>query len=104
MKGIIIKYLISTPREINKINSFLFGRVIKSKQHGTLKYYYYPGKLENTKYLKLTNGCYFIFDSPIVDYNNIRMIECELDISENEMITAKEYFRKYYEGINVMNL
>ena len=55
--GNLIVYNSKTRENITKLHRLLFGRIVNRSEHG---YYYYGGILENTKYCKLTDGCYYI--------------------------------------------
>lgn len=105
MKGYIITYTVKDSYNLTYINNLLFGRVVKVSRKGNEFYYYYPGLLHDTKYLKLSRGCYFLFSSNILtNYEELQIIKSELDIQEKLLQTPREYFLKKYNNIEVINL
>jgi hypothetical protein len=108
MKGYIITYDASSNKDILDINNSLFGRVVKIKRRNGIFLYYYSGLFHNTRYLKLSNGCYFIpytdIDLDLLKAYNINIYNTEIIIAENALQTAEQYFRNKFEGETVINL
>ena len=110
IKGYLIRYKNSMSSTwITQRNNELFGRVVKIKRAGREIYYYYAGVLENVKYVRLSKGCYFIvadktFLRNFAYVDDVDFIEATLNISEDSLYTAKEFFQFQYQGIEVNNL
>ena len=94
MKGFIVVYNSSSRNEITKINYFLFGRVVTIKENNKPKKYYYPGFFEDTPYKKLANGCYFVEQINDDLGGLLKIIPAEISFSDNEMLHAREFWKK----------
>jgi len=102
MKGFIVIFNNKNREAITKINHSLFGRICYTPKGK----YYYSGLLENTKYSRLSNGCYFI-ESINNNLNGlINIIKVDIEIDSNILCTAKDYWKKHIEknGLIVKNL
>jgi len=107
MEGILLSYKHNLSRnDITNINYFLFGKVLTKKA----KKYYYPGLLNDVKYVKMGNGCYFIgqpvytLANVLLNNDNVIIYTCSLDILDSALLTAREIKSKQYNGVFVKNL
>jgi len=102
MKGYILIYDTNNSKELMELNNVIFGRVVKIKRNNKIFLYYYSGILDDKKYYRLSNGCYFILDE--IELMNVTCIKSDIDINENNLITASEYFRNKFKDNRVVNL
>lgn len=93
--GLLIVYNSSSRAETTALHRLLFGRIVSM---GKSRKYYYPGILEDIKYFKINDGCYYIVE-PITGLSeiNIESYPCSMDIDESKLCTAKEHWTKHKE-------
>ena len=105
MDGLVLRYKTKTKGEIVKLNTKLFGKITTIKRNGRSLKYYYPGLLENKKFFKLANGCYFILDDLPAD-SLYELKKANMDINEDETKTARgrweEFIKK--QKIQIRNI
>lgn len=105
MKGILLTHTSKTSKEITTVNNILFGRVIQVTRKNRKYYYYYRGEFHNTKFYKINKGCYFILTNNDISVSSvINIIDCNISIPEDKLVTPVEYFKKKYKDIEVINL
>lgn len=98
MNGFIVTYNSSKPKDITRINYYLFGRVVQVKKDNKVEKYYYPGLFENQQFKKISNGCYFVgsvadnFDGLLVFHPAV------VTFSDDRMQTAKEFWKDKIKG------
>ena len=105
MEGFVLRYNTKTKGQIVKLNTKLFGKITTIKRNGEHLKYYYPGLLENKKFLKLANGCYFILSKTPED-SLYELKKAKIDIDENETKTARERWEEVIkkQRIKIRNL
>ena len=95
MKGYLITYKEEEDkREIVKSNHYLLGKI--TRVLGRL--YYYPGVLDDVKFLKISNGCYFV--TKTIDDKKFKVYEVTLNIELKDLTTAKEKWLEVAEKEN----
>ena len=101
MKGYIISHKSEEKKDIISNNHYLFGKITSVRS----KKYYYRGLLHDIMYKKLSGGCYFI-TIPGFDRERFNCYAVEIDITEGELITARQKWTMFAEGkkIFVRNL
>ncbi|OYT15311.1 MAG: hypothetical protein B7C24_13685 [Bacteroidetes bacterium 4572_77] len=108
MEGYLLNYRTNlSALEMTKLNSSLFGRVINTTKNNRKRYYFYSGLLDSIRYIKICKGCYFIENRSDNDFDipsEIKVRECNLNITEDILQTPRELFREKYTNIRVVNL
>lgn len=99
MNGFILSYKdYLTRKDITLISYYLFGRIVsRINRNKEIQKYYYPGLFENTQYIKITNGCYFI--EKIIDNYEGRLIIIPVNNiqfpKEMQFKTARTHWQKH---------
>ena len=108
ISGCLITYNSLDRKDITKINHYLFGRLatIKKNKYQSERYYY-PGFLERTEFVRMSNGCYFVpkdirdeIDIKYMFLIKIRPATIEFDTVEFE--TAREHWSKRIEDKSII--
>ena len=102
MKGYILTYTSSNPRDIVNINNALFGRVVTTSN----KKYFYTGNLDTINYIKICEGCYFIHVDDISSINipNTTIVRANVEYSTSLLKSARQVKREKYVDVMVKNL
>lgn len=108
MKGILIIYNNADAQTITQYNKEIFGKVVRVVRKKKDFYYYYPGILNTSLHYRLSKGCWFIptesISPSIINKTHLKIISTDLEIDENELYTAQQYFRQQYMNKMVNNL
>jgi len=113
MKGFLVVYKVDNQKDMAKLNHAILGRVIRIPRMGKILSYYSPGLLDDLFHYRVKDGCYFIKDDDekfsrqlFVDglTGFALIITVDLDIKDEDLITAREKWSTSYANEYVKNL
>jgi len=100
--GVIVTYKPINPKSRTLLNHLLYGRIVYKNRRGKKLAYYIKGLLDNIKYSKIVTSKIFVEGEKSIhilqenipaEYGIIFYEECDKDVSDLNLRTAKDYWK-----------